>query len=67
MITYNLCIGGITPPVGNILYVGARVGKTTVEKVMPWLVKYYIAILIVLLLVTFVPQISLLLPGLARL
>ena len=43
MITFNLCIGGITPPVGNILYVGARVGQTKVESVMPYLWKFYIA------------------------
>jgi tripartite ATP-independent transporter DctM subunit len=45
MITFNLCIGGITPPVGNILYVGARVGQTKVESVMPYLWKFYIAVL----------------------
>lgn len=68
MITYNLCIGGITPPVGNILYVGARVGKTTVEKVFPWLIKYYyVAILTVLMMVTFIPSITLVFPKMAGL
>lgn len=67
MITYNLCIGGITPPVGNILYVGARIGETTVERVMPSLLKFYIGILIMLLLVTFVPEVSTFLPKLAGL
>ncbi|MCI6660511.1 MAG: TRAP transporter large permease [Peptoniphilaceae bacterium] len=67
MITYNLCIGGITPPVGNILYLGAHIGGTTVEKVMPELVKYYIGILIVLLMVTFIPEISMILPNMAGL
>lgn len=67
MITYNLCIGGITPPVGNILYLGSFIGKTSVEKVMPTLVKYYIGILVVLLLVTFIPALSLALPTAAGL
>lgn len=65
MITFNLCIGGITPPVGNILYVGTKVAGTKVESVMPWLVKYYVAIVIVLFLVTFIPQLSMFLPTLA--
>lgn len=64
MITYNLCIGGITPPVGNILYVGARVGKTKVEKVMRYLWMFYVAIFVVLMLVTYVPTLSMLLPTL---
>lgn len=67
MITYNLCIGGITPPVGNILYLGTRIGGTKVESVMPWLFKYYGAILIVLLLVTFIPAISMFIPQAAGL
>lgn len=65
MITFNLCIGGITPPVGNILYVGARVGQTKVESVMPVLWKFYIAIFIVLMLTSYIPAISMTLPRLA--
>ena len=65
MITFNLCIGGITPPVGNILYVGTKVAGTKVESVMPWLVKYYFVIIIVLLLITFIPQLSMFLPTVA--
>ena len=67
MITFNLCIGGITPPVGNILYVGARVGNTRVERVMPYLLKFYVGILIVLLLTTYIPAFSMTLPKLAGL
>jgi tripartite ATP-independent transporter DctM subunit len=65
MITFNLCIGGITPPVGNILYVGARVGQTKVESVMPYLWKFYIAIFVVLLLTSYIPAITMTLPKLA--
>ena len=67
VLVYNLCIGNITPPVGNTLFVSIKVGDTTLAKVMPWMLRYYIAILIGLLLVTYVPAISMLLPKLAGL
>lgn len=64
MLVFNLCIGTITPPVGNILFVGVRVAKTSIEKVIKPLLPYYGAIIVVLLLVTFIPAISMLLPNL---
>lgn len=65
ILVYNLCIGNITPPVGNTLFVAIKVGRTTLSRVMPYMLLYYVAILIGLLLVTYVPAISLGLPGLA--
>ncbi len=65
ILVYNLCIGNITPPVGNTLFVAIKVGKTTLAKVMPYMLLYYGAILVGLLLVTYVPIVSLGLPGLA--
>ena len=62
MLVFNLCIGTITPPVGNILFVGVRVANTKIEDVIKPLLKYYVAIFLVLLLVTFVPAISTWLP-----
>ena len=62
ILVYNLCIGNITPPVGNTLFVGIKVGNTTLAKVMPYMLMYYVAILIGLLLVTYVPAVSLALP-----
>ena len=62
ILIYNLCIGNITPPVGNTLFVGIKVGKTTLGKVMPYMLMYYAAILLGLLLVTYVPIVSLGLP-----
>jgi len=62
MITFNLCIGTITPPVGNILFVGVKVAKTKIENVMAKLIPYYVAIIIVLLLTTYIPEISMWLP-----
>ncbi|KAA9299657.1 MULTISPECIES: TRAP transporter large permease [Aerococcus] len=67
IMVYNLCIGNITPPVGNTLFVAIRVGKSTLADVMPYMLSYYGAILAGLLLVTYVPAISLWLPELAGL
>lgn len=67
ILVYNLCIGNITPPVGNTLFVAIKVGKTTLAKVMPYMLLYYGAILAGLLLVTYVPFVSLGLPNLAGL
>ncbi|MCB2290575.1 TRAP transporter large permease [Clostridium sp. CS001] len=64
MVTFNLCIGTITPPVGNILFVGVKVAKTTIENVMLKLIPYYVAIFAVLLLTTYVPKVSMWLPTL---
>ena len=62
VLVYNLCIGNITPPVGNTLFVGIKIGRTTLGKVMPYMLMYYVAILIGLMLVTYVPFVSLGLP-----
>lgn len=67
ILVYNLCIGNITPPVGNTLFVSIKVGKTTLAKVMPYMLLYYVAILAGLLLVTYVPFVSMGLPDLAGL
>lgn len=67
ILIYNLCIGNITPPVGNTLFVSIKVGKTTLAKVMPYMLMYYAAILLGLMLVTYVPWISTGLPHAAGL
>lgn len=64
MMIFNLCIGTITPPVGTTLFVGVKVGKTSIEKVVGPLLWYFAAIFAVLMLVTYVPGLSLWLPGL---
>ncbi len=58
ILVYNLCIGNITPPVGNTLFVAIKVGNTTLEKTIPYMLWYYAAILAGLLLVTYVPFLS---------
>ena len=67
ILVYNLCIGNITPPVGNTLFVAIKVGKTTLAKTIPYMLWYYAAILIGLMLVTYVPFLSLGLPTMAGL
>ncbi len=62
----NLGIGLITPPVGPTLFVGCAVGKVTIEQVSKELWPFYGAMCLALLLVTYVPAISLWLPGLTK-
>ena len=67
ILVYNLCIGNITPPVGNTLFVAIKVGKTTLSKVMPYMLMYYVSILAGLVLVTYIPAVSMALPTMAGL
>lgn len=67
ILVYNLCIGNITPPVGNTLFVAIKVGNTTLSKTMPYMLCYYAAILAGLLMVTYIPFLSIGLPAAAGL
>jgi len=58
----NLCIGLCTPPVGTVLFVGISVARTSIEKVIRPLLPLFIAMIIALMLVTFIPELSLWLP-----
>ena len=58
----NLCIGLCTPPVGTCLFLGCGIAQTTMTKVIRHLIPFFIATIIVLLLVTYIPQISLIVP-----
>ena len=62
----NLGIGLITPPVGPTLFVGCAIGKVSMEAVSKELWPFYGAMCVALLLVTYVPAISLWLPGLMK-
>ena len=64
MVILNCGIGLLTPPVGAVLFIGSAVGKTPMEKVVKATLPFYLCMLITLLLITFVPQISLFLPNL---
>lgn len=58
----NLSIGLCTPPVGSVLFIGCSVAKVKIEDVIKPLIPFYIAMILVLLLVTYMPEISLWLP-----
>lgn len=62
MMILNLCIGLCTPPVGTVLFVGCGVGQTRIADLIKPLLPLYGAMLIALILVTFVPAISEFLP-----
>ena len=64
MLCYNLSVGTITPPVGTILFTGCKVGGVTIESVMKYLLPYFVIIAAGLRLVTYVQQISLIVPRL---
>lgn len=62
MVVYNLSVGVITPPVGNVLFVGARVAGLKLEPVIGKLLWFLMAIIGGLFVVVFIPEISLWLP-----
>lgn len=64
MLLINLGIGLCTPPVGTCLFVGCAVGRIKIEQAMKSIWPFYLAIFIALLLVTYVPAVSLWLPSL---
>ncbi|MFP3385910.1 TRAP transporter large permease [Tritonibacter sp. SIMBA_163] len=64
VMTLNLCIGICTPPVGSALFVGCSVGGTSIAKVIRPLLPFYAVLFGLLMLVTYVPDISLFLPRL---
>jgi tripartite ATP-independent transporter DctM subunit len=58
----NLCIGLCTPPVGTCLFIGCGVGRTTIARVVPVAIPFFVAMVIALMLITYVPAFSLWLP-----
>lgn len=64
VIIFNLCLGLMTPPVGSVLFVSCGISKVSIEQVAKLLLPYLAGLIILLLIVTFLPQLSLFLPGL---
>ncbi len=64
MLVMNLCVGNITPPVGSALFAGVSVAKLDLEDVIKPLLPFYGAIIVALLLVTYIPEISMIIPKL---
>ena len=59
----NLGIGLVTPPVGSVLFVGSAVGKEPVAALVKTIWPFYLTLLFALLLISFIPQLSLALPA----
>ncbi|WP_421824512.1 TRAP transporter large permease [Flagellimonas oceanensis] len=59
----NLCIGLCTPPVGSVLFVGVGVAKTSIEKVIRPLLPLFVAMILALFLITYIPELTLWLPS----
>lgn len=64
MLVLNCGIGLLTPPVGSVLFIGSAVGKTSIERLVKATLPFYLCMLITLLLVSYIPQISLIIPEL---
>jgi len=62
MLVLNCGIGLLTPPVGAVLFIGSAVSKVPMERVVKATLPFYLCMIITLLLITFIPEISLLLP-----
>lgn len=60
----NLGIGLLTPPVGSTLFVGCAIGRIKIEDMVKPLIPFYITMFITLMLITYIPEISLWLPSL---
>ena len=63
MLIFNLAVGLCTPPVGSALFVGCAVGKTSLEKTSKAALPMFAVMFVVLMLVTFIPEITMWLPG----
>ncbi|WP_070000336.1 TRAP transporter large permease [Cellulosilyticum sp. I15G10I2] len=66
MVVLNCGIGLLTPPVGAVLFIGSAVGKVSMERVVKATLPFYLCMVITLLLITFIPGVSLWLPSLFR-
>ena len=63
----NLGIGSVTPPVGSCLFVGCGVGNVKIEGVTKYIIPMFVAMVVALFLITYIPVISLGIPYLAGL
>ena len=59
----NLCIGLCTPPVGTCLFLGCGIANTTVTKIIPRILPFFVAMIVTLMICSFIPALSLWLPG----
>jgi tripartite ATP-independent transporter DctM subunit len=62
IMTMNLCIGTITPPVGPILFTGVRIGGVTIESIFKHLLPFFAVTVLCLMLTTYIPALSMTIP-----
>ena len=62
IVVLNCGIGLLTPPVGAVLFIGSGVAKLPMEKVVKGTLPFYLCMIVTLLLISFIPDISLILP-----
>lgn len=67
VLVLNLCIGLCTPPVGTILFVGSGIANVSVSQVVKPLLPFLLIMVLVLLLITYIPEISMFMPRLFNL
>lgn len=63
MMILNCGIGLLTPPVGSVLFIGSAVGEVSIERLVKAILPFYLLMIVTLLLLTFIPAISLYLPS----
>jgi len=64
VLIYNLSMGLLTPPVGTVLFVGSAIGGIKIEQTIKALLPFYFVMLVGLLLITFIPEITMFIPNL---
>lgn len=64
MMVANLCIGLLTPPVGSALFVGCSISGVKIQQLIKPLLPFYLALIVALMMITYIPQISLFVPRL---
>ncbi len=62
MMVMNLCVGTLTPPVGAILFAGCRTHNVKIEQIIKMLLPFFAVIFVTLMLITYVPALSMFIP-----
>ncbi|WP_346688694.1 TRAP transporter large permease [uncultured Cloacibacillus sp.] len=62
LVVYTLCVGNVTPPVGNVLYITARVANITLERLIKCMIPWYIPLVLLAVAIVFFPNLSTWLP-----
>ena len=66
IVVANLVIGLVTPPVGSTLFVASATGRVAVSKMVPYALRFFVIMVLIQFLITFVPLFTTLLPSLMK-